>query len=41
MLFTLAGSLGSVAMGILTRKLMDRIGAKPLYGIFTAATRSA
>ncbi len=37
MIYTLVFSLGSVAMGVLTRKLVDRIGAKPLYGIFTAA----
>ena len=38
MIYTLIGSLGAVAMGVLTRKLVDRIGAKPLYGIYTAAT---
>ena len=38
MIFTLAGSLGAVAMGMLTRKLVDRVGAKPLYGIFTAVS---
>jgi HEAT repeat protein len=38
MLYTLVTNLGSVAMGVLTRKLVDRIGAKPLYGIFTAVS---
>lgn len=38
MLYTLAASLGAVAMGMLTRKLVDRLGAKPLYGIFTAVS---
>ncbi len=38
MIFTLAASLGAVAMGMLTRKLVDRLGAKPLYGIFIAVS---
>lgn len=38
MLYTLVSSLGAVAMGMLTRKLVDRLGAKPLYGIFTAVS---
>ena len=38
MLYTLVSSLGAVAMGLLTRKLVDRLGAKPLYGIFTAVS---
>ncbi len=38
MLYSLLGSLGSVAMGILTRLLVDRLGAKPLYVIFTAVS---
>jgi hypothetical protein len=36
MLFSLAGSLGSVAMGLLTRRIVDRLGSKPLFVIFTA-----
>ena len=38
MLYSLLGSLGSVAMGLLTRLLVDRLGAKPLYVIFTAVS---
>ncbi|HSV57034.1 MAG TPA: MFS transporter, partial [Magnetospirillaceae bacterium] len=38
MIYTLAFSLGAVAMGMLSRSLVDRIGSKPLYGIFTAAS---
>jgi len=37
MAYSLVGSLGSIAMGLLTRLLVDRLGAKPLYVIFTAA----
>ncbi|HTX73206.1 MAG TPA: hypothetical protein VMC79_10315 [Rectinemataceae bacterium] len=37
MAYSLMGSLGSIAMGLLTRLLVDRLGAKPLYVIFTAA----
>ncbi|MGO8694691.1 MAG: HEAT repeat domain-containing protein [Rectinemataceae bacterium] len=37
MFYSLVGSLGSIAMGLLTRLLVDRLGAKPLYVIFTAA----
>ncbi len=36
MLFSLAGSLGSVVMGLLTRRIVDRLGSKPLFVIFTA-----
>ncbi len=36
MLFSLVGSLGSVAMGFLTRRIVDRLGSKPLFVIFTA-----
>lgn len=36
MLFSLAGSLGSVAMGLLIRKIVDRLGSKPLLLIFIA-----
>lgn len=36
MAYSLLASLGAVAMGLLTRLLVDRLGAKPLYVIFTA-----
>jgi len=36
MAYSLVGSIGSLAMGLLTRLLVDRLGAKPLYVIFTA-----
>jgi HEAT repeat protein len=36
MVYSLLQSLGAVAMGLLTRLLVDRLGAKPLYVIFTA-----
>lgn len=36
MIYSLLQSLGAVAMGLLTRLLVDRLGAKPLYAIFTA-----
>jgi HEAT repeat protein len=38
MAYSLLASLGAVAMGLLTRLLVDRLGAKPLYVIFTAVT---
>jgi len=38
MAYSLVASLGAVAMGLLTRLLVDRLGAKPLYVIFTAVT---
>ena len=38
MILTLVANLGAVAMGMLTRNLVDRVGAKPLYGIFTAVS---
>ena len=38
MLYSLAGSLGSLAMGLITRLLVDRLGAKPLYVVFTAVS---
>jgi HEAT repeat protein len=38
MVYSLVGSLGSLAMGLLTRLLVDRLGAKPLYVIFTAVS---
>ncbi len=36
MAYSLIASLGAVVMGLLTRLLVDRLGAKPLYFIFTA-----
>lgn len=36
MAYSLIASLGAVAMGLLTRLLVDRLGAKPLYFIFTS-----
>lgn len=36
MAYSLVASLGAVAMGLLTRLLVDRLGAKPLYVIFTS-----
>jgi len=38
MAYSLVGSLGTLAMGLLTRLLVDRLGAKPLYVIYTAAS---
>ena len=38
MVYSLVASVGSLAMGLLARLLVDRLGAKPLYVIFTAAT---
>jgi HEAT repeat protein len=38
MAYSLVASVGSLAMGLLTRLLVDRLGAKPLYVIFTAVT---
>jgi HEAT repeat protein len=38
MVYTLVGSLGALAMGLLSRLLMDRLGAKPLYVIYTAVS---
>lgn len=34
--YSVAFNLGSVTVGYLSRKLMDRLGAKPLYVVFTA-----
>ncbi len=34
--FTVVGSLGAVCMGYLARLLIDRLGAKPIYLLFTA-----
>jgi HEAT repeat protein len=36
MVYSLLGSIGAIAMGFLSRLLVDRLGAKPLYVIFTA-----
>lgn len=36
MLYSVAFNIGSVAVGFLSRMLMDRLGAKPLYALFTA-----
>jgi HEAT repeat protein len=36
MAYSFVGSIGALAMGMLTRRLVDRLGAKPLYVIFTA-----
>jgi HEAT repeat protein len=36
MVYSLLASVGAIAMGFLTRLLVDRLGAKPLYVIFTA-----
>jgi len=41
MLYSLLASLGAVAMGFLTRLLVDRIGAKPLYIIFAAVAATS
>ncbi len=35
-LFTVFGGLGALAMGLVTRLLVDRVGAKPLYITYTA-----
>jgi len=36
-LFTVFGSLGALAIGLFSRLLVDRVGAKPLYIVYTAA----
>ena len=36
MLYSVAFNLGIVFMGFLSRRLMDRLGAKPLYAVFGA-----
>jgi len=41
MLYYVAFNLGSVAVGYLSRKLMDRLGAKPLYVVFTTVAALA
>lgn len=41
MAYSVAFNLGSVAAGYLSRKLMDRLGAKPLYVVFTAVAALA
>jgi HEAT repeat protein len=38
MAYSLVASVGALAMGLLTRLLVDRLGAKPLYVVFTAFT---
>jgi HEAT repeat protein len=38
MAYSLVASVGSLAMGLLTRLLVDRLGAKPLFVVFTAFT---
>ncbi|WP_455382118.1 hypothetical protein [Salinispira pacifica] len=35
MLLTVIGNLGAIFMGLVMRQLMDRLGAKPLYVIFS------
>lgn len=37
-LFSFFGSLGSLAIGLVSRLLVDRIGAKPLYIVYTAVS---
>lgn len=41
MLYYVAFNLGSVVVGYLSRKLMDRVGAKPLYVVFTTVAALA
>ena len=41
MAYSVAFNIGSVAAGYLSRKLMDRLGAKPMYVVFTAAAALA
>lgn len=41
MAYSVAFNVGSVAVGYLSRKLMDRLGAKPLYVVFTAVAALA
>jgi MFS family permease len=38
MAYALVSSLGSIAMGLFARRLVDRLGAKPLYVVFAAVT---
>ncbi len=38
MVYSLIASVGSLAMGLLTRLLVDRLGAKPLYVVFAGVT---
>ena len=38
MAYSLVASVGALAMGLLTRLLVDRLGAKPLYVVFAAVT---
>jgi len=41
MAYYVAFNVGSVAVGYLSRKLMDRLGSKPLYVVFTAVAALA
>ncbi len=41
MAYSLVASIGALGMGLLTRLLVDRLGAKPLYVIFTAVTAAS
>ncbi|MDX9898076.1 MAG: MFS transporter [Spirochaetia bacterium] len=41
MTYLVAFNLGSVTIGYLSRKLMDRLGSKPLYVVFTAVAAIA
>lgn len=36
LLYTVAGNVGAILMGLLSRLLIDRLGAKPLYVFFSA-----
>jgi HEAT repeat protein len=38
MVYALISSLGAIAMGLFARLLVDRLGAKPLYVVFTAVS---
>jgi MFS family permease len=38
MAYSLVSSVGALAMGLLTRLLVDRLGAKPLFVVFAAVT---
>jgi len=41
LLFSVATSLGSVGMGFLSKRMMDRLGAKPMYAAFSAVSALA
>ncbi|HUX20662.1 MAG TPA: MFS transporter [Spirochaetia bacterium] len=36
LLYTVVGNIGAILMGLLSRLIIDRLGAKPLYVFFTA-----